>query len=571
MANCNYKVNLTDIQNKYKFNIFAMGGYNDSDLRKMIESVYYALPRVNGSGTNVTLNDTAFSYMKNKLYATDTSQYSTTGKNLFNVTNKPQTTSPNGITYKVENNVFTLSGTNTKTSAYSLVYWSNVSTLNYFNSILQKGATYTLKATNNLSGLYLQINYYKENSSSETMLVRLNDFSTSASFTIPQDFDRVTIIYIGVYGTATTINGSFSLQLEEGSSATSFEPYTNGASPNPDYPQVIHTITGDNEVVVCGKNLFDNTLKTNSRYVNKDTGELVEYSSSFATDYIEIEPNTSYYWNDAGRTNQGAFYDSSKTYVSGITTKNFTTPSNAKYVRLTGENTLLNQLQLEKGNQATTYEPYQSNSVLLTLGDKELCKIGNYEDKIFKAIKGNEVYDSLVSEEKATLDYGKWYLRKAIGKVVLNGSENWSNMQTRADGTTHYFFLQAFTPQTSITTQTTTGELCDKLTQNNPYNVVGNHFWIYKSGAYSYIRIGFADETINTKELFLTWLGNNTPTIYYPLATPTNELFNDTIQEQLEDIYFNMLSYEGQTNVSQVNDDLPFNINSTALKDLNNL
>ena len=68
-----------------------------------------------------------------------------------------------------------------------------------------------------------------------------------------------------------------------------------------------------------------------------------------------------------------------------------------------------------------------------------------------------------------------------------------------------------------------------------------------------------------------TFLASNNLTAYYVYASPVNELFNDTIQDQLEDIYNNMLSYEGQTNVSQVNDDLPFNINSTALKDLNNL
>ena len=54
----------------------------------------------------------------------------------------------------------------------------------------------------------------------------------------------------------------------------------------------------------------------------------------------------------------------------------------------------------------------------------------------------------------------------------------------------------------------------------------------------------------------ITFLSNNNVEVCYPLETPTNELFNDTIQEQLEDIYFNMLSYEGQTNVSQVNNDL---------------
>lgn len=45
----------------------------------------------------------------------------------------------------------------------------------------------------------------------------------------------------------------------------------------------------------------------------------------------------------------------------------------------------------------------------------------------------------------------------------------------------------------------------------------------------------------------------------------------DTLQSQLEYIYNQMLAYKGQTNISQINNDLPFIIDSTALKDLTSL
>lgn len=44
-----------------------------------------------------------------------------------------------------------------------------------------------------------------------------------------------------------------------------------------------------------------------------------------------------------------------------------------------------------------------------------------------------------------------------------------------------------------------------------------------------------------------------------------------TLAEQLEYVYQLMKSYKGQTNISQINNDLPFIIDSTALKDLTNL
>ena len=430
MANCNYKVNLTDIQNKYKFKIFNTGSYNDSDLRKMIESVFYALPRTTGTGTSVTLTDTAFSYMKNKLNATDTSQTGT---------------------------------------------------------------------------------------------------------------------------------------------------------PTPDTPLAIHTITGDNEIVVCGKNLFDK-----SKYQNLDTN--YDYETPYKCKYIKLKPNTTYTCsfnagttfanalliNNKSQVNSSGFFDLRKTSDLKVYTTDNT--GNLYIGKYGSNNTDLNErintcnLQILEGTYTSetipSYEPYQSNSVLLTLGDKEICKIGDYEDKIFKAIKGNEIYDSLASEEKATLDYGKWYLRKAIGKVVLNGSEEgWDNqygtnlfgiagyfndkMPVVGYGLSNYYIYNPI--QSGINAGTTNGQ-----------------FVIQKSSSLV-ANIFIKNTDYDNPADFENWLSTHNTSVYYPLATPTNELFNDTIQDQLEDIYNNMLSYEGQTNVSQVNDDLPFNINSTAIKDLNDL
>ena len=428
--NCNYKVNIKDIQNKYKFNIFAMGGYNDSDLRKMIESVYYALPRVNGSGTSVTLTDTAFSYMKNKLYATDISQEGeptidapktihtisgdnevvVRGKNLIPFTNQDFTL--NGLRYYVANGSLYVDGT-----ISGEVYSTNASFKNNFNFTLPAG-TYTLQRDNNVAT-------YLDNKATGTHLV-----TNSGSFTL----NETTEVNLGFY----------------------------------------------------------------------------IYKQSFANQQFKI--------------------------------------------------------QLEKGSTATTYEPYKSNSALLTLGDKEICKIGSYEDKIFKAIKGNEIYDSLASEEKSTLDYGKWYLRKNTGKVVLNGTENYDYFFSTAG-----IFLYRNTTTPSINDTENINCISNYFTGTSRTNIRSNLASVNNVCSTYQSEFVFANKSLSTVNDFKAWLSTHNTTIYYKLGTPTNEVFNDTIQDQLDDIYNNMLSYEGQTNVSQVNDDLPFNINSTALKDLNNL
>lgn len=148
-----------------------------------------------------------------------------TGKNILNLSNKTQYTY-NGITYEVNNNVFTFSGTNTSSTSYGLIYFADSTTRKYYDNIFSKnkGNTFTLSTNNNLSGLYFQFNYHKQGSTSQTGLVTYVLSSNKQTFTIPNDFDRVASIFMGVYGTATTIEGSFSLQLEYGDK-TSFIPY----------------------------------------------------------------------------------------------------------------------------------------------------------------------------------------------------------------------------------------------------------------------------------------------------------------------------------------------------------
>jgi hypothetical protein len=53
-----------------------------------------------------------------------------------------------------------------------------------------------------------------------------------------------------------------------------YEPYTNVIpSPNPDYPQNIQVVTGNNEVSIVGKNLFDKTDNIESgKYYDNITG-----------------------------------------------------------------------------------------------------------------------------------------------------------------------------------------------------------------------------------------------------------------------------------------------------------
>lgn len=167
-------------------------------------------------------------------------QETTTGKNLLSI---PDITNTNGgITFNLsDNNVLSFSGT--ATSSYI-----NVSSK--IDNPMKSGETYTFsidKATNVRIVLY-------ETTPQVARIIPVD--STSVTFTA----SSASKVFIGIIGltSGNSYSGTIKMQIEKGSTATSYEPYTGGQpSPNPNYPQEIKTITDSLKVTSCGKNLFD--------------------------------------------------------------------------------------------------------------------------------------------------------------------------------------------------------------------------------------------------------------------------------------------------------------------------
>ena len=103
------------------------------------------------------------------------------------------------------------------------------------------------------------------------------------------------------------------------------------------------------------KNLFNKNTVTKDVYVNYSSGEVINLIGATASDYIEIEPNTEYVLS---ANNQNAFYDINKKFISGTTNNPFTSPKNAKYIRVTTLTSKLDIQQLEKGSVSTSYEKH---------------------------------------------------------------------------------------------------------------------------------------------------------------------------------------------------------------------
>ena len=116
-----------------------------------------------------------------------------------------------------------------------------------------------------------------------------------------------------------------------------------------------------------GKNLFDpNNVVLG--YIDDADGVLKDKQSGRnSSKYIEIKADTDYKITPMlSSGNWGAFYDEEKNFISGFKyyNRDVHSPSNAKYLRFTinYQNSNANYAtttQLEEGNTATSYEPYQ--------------------------------------------------------------------------------------------------------------------------------------------------------------------------------------------------------------------
>jgi archaellum component FlaD/FlaE len=167
------------------------------------------------------------------------------------------------------------------------------------------------------------------------------------------------------------------LQLELGSVATSYEPYTGGV------PALYQK---DIEVGVTGKNLFDiNSLKFGYA-VNTDTGAIASSSTSCISEYMQVDSDEKYILSGAPRTLYKivAFYDENKKYLGRTSGGDFDSIKlefdnykDVKYIILSIYENINVQgkiadvkksnIQIEKGSEATTYEPYkQPQSLQIT-------------------------------------------------------------------------------------------------------------------------------------------------------------------------------------------------------------
>lgn len=414
-----YNTNAEDKLNEYNTNATnKISEYNSN-----AEAILKILPKTETEVLEEIDIDDAGESSFNKLSVFGNSrQASTEGYNLLNNILESQTV--NGVTVTVnEDKSITLNGTST--GAITLNYTNDFGTINsdYIFYLIGKNNKINLQGIENGETVaYLAFsnnnNNVKKNYETDTIITRIFSYINAGT---------------------TFNNETFYPMITKGTEEKTYEPYTGGkASPNPDYPQEIECIKDSITFKRIGKNYnkypyFDSNQTSsgvNYEILENHTIQVTgsptnlsyfDFQSNNSTSRLKLKKGTytfsatglqeglqiSIYITDKNGNNLEGYYihkDSQEpktvTFDNDIELYSFLHPQKVGYTF----NTIVS-FQIEKGTEATEYEPYHEDVYTLPI-----------QQNMYALVEGQE--DCFVKK-----DDGKWYERHYSFEGELTGEE----------------------------------------------------------------------------------------------------------------------------------------------------
>ena len=367
-----------------------------SDVEKLKEDLPNKITKFYASNQGEThITDSDNGKIQDMMIYGKSNQNQTKGKNLLKYPYIETTKTSNDITFTDnKDGSINVSGTGTEIAYYNL----------YSNSdgkrLTLASGTYKLVAKGRST-----CNVFVNNG--------VNSAKNEGTFTITDGHNDVWCFIEAPKGLAIDETIYPMIQLAS-STDESYEPYTGGKpSPNPDYPQEIKNVVNPT-VKVVGKNLWK--IYENG-YINNINGDLSDSNIKTygATDFIKIKKNIVIQSKSYDKTSNTAFsfrigfYDSEKKWIQNIIIQSLSNPnivdissfyiSKAEYIRVSAPNTIFDDLQIEYGTQASEYEPYKEQSIVLpiTLNAIPVSSGGNV------TINGQQYVADYVDVEKGKL------------------------------------------------------------------------------------------------------------------------------------------------------------------------
>lgn len=475
----------------------------------------------------------------------NTTQITTTGKNLCNITN----------------------------SDGSLIYTQ----YKQWNIILPAG-TYTLSWSSTISDstvstFGITITYFDDTSEYIDVGVTL----TSKKMVFAKETKNIIFYVTTSYSGSSGHNRSFSnLMLEEGETATTYEPYTNKiASPSPNYPQPIKVITGNNAIKILGSNLFTTNNISNvggssmaTTIIDDSTLKIVSQTSlSYAyrkyrltnINIDAVKGKTLYFNFNSTRDTTRMFLillDENNVTIGNVQNSGYlvSVDTPARYIgiqiypnygqNISGDETVVSNIIVSLTN--ILYEPYREQVLPLNLGSSiELSKIGSYRDRIYKS--GNN-----------------WYLEKNTGKVIFYNTDDWYISSSQVAGSLKVYCIKTLPNTDEGQVSYAKSNLFKKIPYAAYSGAASTGIAPQKTGINVCVR-----DTTMTLDDFKTLLGTTPLELYYNATTPAiTEITDTTLIGQLEAIK-QARAYRNDTYIyTETENGLPLEIDITFEKDL---
>lgn len=340
-------------------------------------------------------------------------------------------------------------------------------------------------------------------------------WANNTTKTITQAMLNSSVLWYGASGGDTTFYTISNVMMRKSTETSDYEPYftpiwLGGIN---DYKDRIYRTSGNN--------LFNDSVERKNAYVGTTVGSAVVYYNSTASysyvncAYVEAGKTYTFSWNKntpaSTNTRNGVIVNSNNIVLEVIVswldaqTHITFTPTHSGFLIPTIDKNSTNVI-LNEGNTALDYEPYGSNN--------------------------------------------EYYLKKEMGKVVLNGSESW-NRYTDTSKPVFYLTFYSYKKENGLKCYSNYFSGKGQVTTFDNVYDLGNNVIALRNPL---DRLAIRDDSITSIEDFKTWLSNNNVTLYYVLATPTYEkITNSTLIEQLEAV---RLLY-GYNDITVDNVDLP--------------
>lgn len=494
-------------------------------------------------GTIAALDDVLEDNIASLEVSGNTSQEKYIGKNLV----YPGTGTTNGITlvYDSKTGTATAAGTATATWATYTNITSNI-----------PAGTYTLSLANAAPvgvGIGVRVD------GGARVAYPISAGATSVSFTATGIITTYDIYFTGLT-VGNSYNFSFKVQFESGGSKTAFEPYRGGTpSPSPSFPSAVENISGNSSVKVHGKNVWTYTPQ-NFYGQNANTTHTINSDGSLSVTttagqyqqsafFLNL-PDGEYTFSLGNVTSTNSSmnvkrmslgYSENNTFITvqhidAGTPKTVTLSDtdNRRYVlRFWGSyatsisnTSTYSGVQIELGNQASSYEAFKEMKFPLSLGALNFAKIDSAKDRLYNV--GN-----------------KWYKHAEVGHKIIDADVS-GIAQDGTAGTSTASYSGAFLIMNTATGVDNTA-LSSNLGTINSQAISDNTgalsmqdgTFAHRSGTNDRLYFRNSALTGKTGEEVKTILSGNSggADLWYVLATAVEEEITDlTLISQLEDI-----------------------------------